>query len=281
MLKILTLNLHTYQEIDIGQEKNLIEFFEKYENIQEKIVQFIMDENIDIAVFQEAAQHRDMDIIEEKFGIKIKRKNYIKVLHELLLKKNKFYEYVWDFSHYGWNIWEEGLGILTKYPIVNFESKYISKTKDKFSIYSRKILKTTLLINNKLVDIYTVHLNWVRNGFENEYKKLINWINKSSNSRLIIAGDFNINAGTKDYEKFISMNVKGEKLTDVFYETNRYKIDEPTIRKDKFNDGGRIDYILVSKHFRAIDSRIVFKDNDKYGRVSDHMGLWAKLEIIE
>lgn len=77
------------------------------------------------------------------------------------------------------------------------------------------------------------------------------------------------------------MDVKGEKLTDVFYETNRYKIDEPTIRKDKFNDGGRSDYILASKHFRAIDSRIVFKDNDKYGRVSDHMGLWVKLQIFE
>lgn len=115
-----------------------------------------MDENIDIAVFQEAAQHREMNIVEKKFGVKIKRKNYIKVLHELLLKKINLMNMFGIFLIW-MELWEEGLGILTKYPIVNFESKYISKTKDKFSIYSRKILKTSLLINNKLIDIYTVH----------------------------------------------------------------------------------------------------------------------------
>ncbi|MDK2886120.1 MAG: maltose 6-phosphate phosphatase [Thermosipho sp. (in: thermotogales)] len=281
MLKILTLNLHTFQEVDLNDAKNLKHFFRECEKIQNKITQFILDEDIDIAVFQEAAQHKDMKIIEEKFRVYIKEKNYIKTLRELLLKDGKFYEYAWDWSHYGWNIWEEGLGILNRYPITDFENRYVSEIKDVSSFYSRKLLKASVNFNSQIIDVYIVHFNWIEKGFKKEYKELVDWVNESSNDRFIIAGDFNVEAGTEEYKEFISMKVKGQELIDVFLETNSNNFKEATFRGDKFTGSSRIDYILTSKHFKAIESKVVFKDDDKYGRVSDHMGLYAKLELIE
>jgi len=279
MLKILTLNLHGYQEIEFDKSKKAKHFFKNYEKIQKKITQFILDEDIDIAVFQEAVQHKDMDVIEEKYGVKIREKNYIKVLRELLLKDGKFYEYAWDWVHYGWNVWEEGLGILSRYPIIDFKSKYVSKIQNVNSFNSRKLLKASINFNSQIIDVYIVHFNWPEEGFKNEYLELVNWISSESINNFIIAGDFNVEAGSKVYEEFISIKVNNQKLIDVFYEANPNSLTEPTFRGDKFNKNARIDYILTSKHFKVLESQIVFKDDDKCGRVSDHMGVYAKLEI--
>ena len=278
MLKILTLNLHGYQELDIDKSRNLKDFFKKYIKIQKEIIQFILDKDIDVALFQEAVQHKDMKVIEEKYGVKIKEKNYIKVLQELLLKYGKYYEYAWDWGHYGWNVWEEGLGILSKYPIVDFKSKYVSKVKDINSFNSRKILSASININSKIIDFYIVHFNWPEKGFENEYLELVKWIESNDGiNDFVIAGDFNVRAGSNEYKKFMNIRINNQKLKDTFYEANSNA--ENTFRGDQFNNSSRIDYILVSHNFKIVESKIVFKDDDKYGRVSDHMGVYAKLEI--
>jgi maltose 6'-phosphate phosphatase len=279
MFKILTLNLHGYQEIDSGKSKSLKHFFKEYKKIQEKIAQFMLDKDIDIAVFQEAVQHKDMNVIEEKYGVEIREKNYIKVLQEILKKEGKLYEYAWDWAHYGWNDWEEGIGILSRYPIIDFKSKYVSKIHDVNSFNSRKLLKTSINFNGKIINVYAVHFNWPEKGFKEEYSELVSWISGETNNSFIIAGDFNVDAGSKEYQDFLKLKVDNQKIKDVFYEVNPDKLIEPTFRGDQFNKGARIDYILTSENFKVLESKIVFKDEDEYGRVSDHMGVYAKLEI--
>ncbi|MBO8160425.1 MAG: endonuclease/exonuclease/phosphatase family protein [Thermosipho sp. (in: Bacteria)] len=279
MLKILTLNLHTYQEIKLDKFGDFDEFLNQYERIHKKIAQFIIDEDVDIIFFQEAAQHKDLKEVEEKFGVKIKKGNYIIELKKLLGKYGITYDYAWDWGHYGWDVWEEGLGFLSKFKIFDFKSKYVSYSKDVHTFYSRKVVKAMVKFANKNIDIFSVHFNWPKKGFEYEFENLRNWIEEDGTDYFIIAGDFNVYAGSNEYYEFINKKIRGKSLVDVFYKANPNDLEFPTIGGDGFNDRARIDYILVPEDFKVKESKVVFTDTDKYGKVSDHMGVFAEIDL--
>ena len=143
-MKLLTLNCHSWQE---ENQLDKINYLAK--NIKEM--------QYDVIALQEVSQHKDSKI---KYS-NIKEDNYAEVLINELKKLNETkYKYVWDFSHIGYDIYEEGLAILTKHPIVAFNSFYVSKDSTITNYKSRKIVSATIKINNTDVDFYSCHLGW-------------------------------------------------------------------------------------------------------------------------
>ncbi|HOM74290.1 MAG TPA: endonuclease/exonuclease/phosphatase family protein [Fervidobacterium sp.] len=278
-IKVLTLNLHTYQELDISKFETSQAFLDAYRIIQKHIAKFIVQNDVDFVTFQEAGQLQGENGCEKKFGIGIKPSNYLRLLNNILSEYGGKYEYVWDFSHYGFNIWEEGLGILSKHRIVDFESRYVSKETDPKVFRSRKIIRTGVEVDNKIFDVYSVHFNWPELGFREELENVLKWIEKRGNENFIVAGDFNVSSNSQEYGLIKDARVFDKPLIDAWINTNPSKPSEPTFSGDSSEPPSRIDYILLPHSFKPLRSEVVFKERIGELRVSDHFGLLCEFEI--
>lgn len=280
-IRIMTLNLHTYQEIEKDKFNNLEEFFIDYRSINEKIAKTIKDKDIDIICLQEAAQHKAMPEVMKSGEIKIRKYNAILELQRILRETYKLeYNFIWDWSHYGWNVWEEGIGILTRHRIKEVETRYVSSEANLEDIFSRKVAKAVLDFNGEVLEVYSAHLNWWEKGFKTDIDNLLHWISEKGHfGNFILAGDFNNPAGAEGYNYLMSKTVNGRKLIDVDYMADADNFNRATIRGDVFNSTQRIDYIITgdSKELSVINCECIFTEDKD--RVSDHMGLIAELKL--
>ncbi|MGQ9856825.1 MAG: endonuclease/exonuclease/phosphatase family protein [Fervidobacterium sp.] len=277
-MKVLTLNLHTYQEIAYSNGDTIEVFLEKYMAIQRRIVEMIANEDVDICFFQEAGQYMYEEPDSFVHGIGIKKSNYVRRLIEMLSEYGKNYHFVWDMAHYGFGIWEEGLGIVSKFPIVDFESRYVSKEEDPNTFYTRKIIRARIEDKGGPIDLYSVHFNWKEAGFEDEYENFVRWVEEIGNERFIIAGDFNVPYGSEEYKMVMKREILGSKVLDCWIVANPNEPDKPTFFGDKISEeSARIDYVFVPERFSVKSARIVFENE----RVSDHKGVLVNVEISQ
>lgn len=271
MPKLLTLNLHCYQE------SNQIQKFET-------IARAIAEENIDYVVLQEVAQHKDALEIENRHGLVIKSDNAAFLIVQELKKYGENYDFVWDWSHLGFQEWEEGVAILSKTSLQNFESKYISISSEKDFWLSRKVCRADVVLNNQTLTLISVHLGFWGNSeepFENQFINLLQFA-KSDNAA-IVAGDFNIEAGTAAYEFVINQS----NFRDLDLECNPAGMFAPTIGGVIDGWGGldgnpkRIDYIFSNSEKIACKKADRIFTTDFYGEVSDHFGLVTEFDLLD
>ena len=108
-MKLLTLNCHSWQE----------------ENQVEKIkylASVIKEKQYDVVTLQEVSQSIDSNSVNSI----IKEDNFAMLLIKELNQLDEYkYNFVWDYSHVGYDIYEEGLAILTKHEIKEHKSFYI------------------------------------------------------------------------------------------------------------------------------------------------------------
>jgi len=265
-MKVMSLNLNSYQE------ENQSEKFEK-------IAGTIVEKGIDVAVFCEASQR----ISTETFNNYVRVDNAIKLICDLVNQQSDDrYEFAWDFSHYGFKIYEEGIGILTKLPIKEVVTKYVSKTHDIFTFKSRKIMRTIIDYYGEDIAFYSVQLGWLDDGYEpflNQFENLNNWV-QELDCVSILAGDFGNDVMTKAYQKIIDANY----IDQYVLHKNDGMHDETFINPvcwDDYQDYKplRLDYIFTnSLKYKAIDAQLLFPKEE---RVSDHKAVYIELKKVE
>lgn len=271
MLRVLTLNLHCYQE------DNQLEKFKL-------IAKAIYENSIDVILFQEAAQHKDSVVIKTLNGIKIKSDNAIELIKNELMLLGVDYEFLWDWSHYGWEVWEEGLGILSKHPIVLQSSNYITSSSSQEFWLSRKALEVNIDVNGAVINFVNVHAGFWNDNEESYQAQLENLLKlNQQDTPVLFAGDFNVEAGTPGYEYILNRS----KFRDLDLEVNSGGMFNPTIGgvidgwEDIDGRGKRIDFLFTSSERIVCEkvNRIFTKDN--YGEVSDHFGLLAEIDLLD
>jgi maltose 6'-phosphate phosphatase len=257
-MKLLTLNCHSWQE----------------ENQLDKIkclAVTIKEKSYDVIALQEVSQ----SIVEEKIAGKIKKDNFLTVLlNELKELGVTNYDYVWDFSHIGFEVYEEGLAILTKHNIEEKRSFFITQSEDTNNWKTRKIVGVKIRDNNELVSFYSCHLGWW--GDEEEpFKKQVDTLSEfvQEDETFFLMGDFNNDANVKGegYEYLLSQG-----LYDT-YQLAKEKDSGTTVEgKIAGWDGNkkdlRIDYIFTNKPISVNKSTIIFNGFNK-PVISDHFGL--------
>ncbi|MBN2838101.1 MAG: endonuclease/exonuclease/phosphatase family protein [Fusobacteriaceae bacterium] len=256
-LKLLTVNLHAWLE----------------ENQEEKfkiISKFILEKDIDIVAFQEVNQNKEKRIIDAN----IREDNPSLIISNFLKEKGKNYNFVWDWSHYGYDMYEEGLSILTKYPISSTKSIYISDSKDFKFWKTRKTIKAELKIEDKIVNVYSCHMGWLNDNeepFEKQIIKLNSFVRENNNLSLVM-GDFNNSDDSEGYSIIKQLGYKDlyKKTKENQGFTIKEKIDGWE-ENDKFL---RIDYIFSNIECEILESSVVFEEN----RVSDHFGVYSKIK---
>lgn len=263
-MKLLTLNCHSWQE----------------ENQLDKIAYLahtIKDKAYDVIALQEVSQR----IPQGKPQGDLQKDNFAKVLLSKLEELEvRDYKLVWDYSHIGYDIYEEGLCILSKHPIINQESFFVSQIEDRLNWKARKIVKITVEYDKELIDFYSCHIGWWHDKEEPAKNQIMALQSKlSTTRRSFIMGDFNNDAAVLgegyDYIKSLGWLDTYElaKLKDDGY-TVKGKIDG---WKSNASDL-RLDYIFTTQPVQVNKSYTLF-NGQTHKIISDHYGVEVELSL--
>lgn len=257
-MKILTLNCHSWIE----------------ENQEEKIgiiVDTIREKNYDIIALQEVNQSIDKKVIFKN----IKEDNFALVLLRELEKLGcSDYKMLWDFSHIGYDKYEEGVSIITKHKIEEAYSFFVSKSEDKEFWKTRNIVGATINIGRVFIDFYSCHLGWWKDEEESFKDQVDRILKKIRKDRLtFLMGDFNNNAFLRG-EGYDYLIDKG--MQDTYYMAKEK--DSGVTVKGKIagwsrnKEDLRLDLILCNKKIETKYSKVIFNGENK-PVVSDHYGV--------
>lgn len=248
-LKMLTLNLHCFAEKDIRDK-------------QITVVEEIISKEIDIIFLQEVAQTRGSLISED---------NYALSLINLLSIKGHNYKLYYEGFKKSFDIYEEGLAVISRFELIPKKSQLISKTDNYDDWKTRKILSFDLEEFKERITIATTHFGWSDGYevFEEQFDEGGKCLDKQN--LVILAGDFNVSPESKEYNYIID---KG--WVDLSNDDSDF-YNRPTFKGDNnSNEGGtRLDYIMTNKLVEVIEKSILFTENC----VSDHYGLYMCINI--
>ena len=261
-LKILILNLHCYQE----------------ENQDAKfttIARTIDELDVDIVCLQEVAEYWND-------GQGDWESNSAKIINDRL--NEPFYIHN-DWSHLGFDKYREGVAILSRYPLSNHESRYVSDSHDVYDINSRKVVTARVYVPYiGSINIFSVHLSWLEGGFQEQFERLREWADNTRTDEIkatLLCGDFNITAGSNGYQ----LVVDSDEYEDQYLAVNKQGVFDKIFRVNDEHwqtllaDDYRIDYIFMNKNsaLNTTSASVIFTDQD-YGRVADHGGYLMTFE---
>jgi maltose 6'-phosphate phosphatase len=251
-LKILTLNLHCYQE-------------ENQDAKFSQIAKAIDDLDIDIVCLQEVGEqwgngNGDWD------------SNAAKIIRDRL---RQHYHLHTDWSHIGFDRYREGIAVLSRYDFLMTDAGYVSSSQDVHSIDSRKVVMAQLHVPYMgVVNVFSAHLSWPSGGFFEQFDRLRAWADHKHGSHLaatFLCGDFNIKAGSEGYQAV----VRTREYEDQYLAASSPNAFENAFRQQSSHidrhlaKDGRIDFVFLQKH------------SSLHGRVSDHIGYCVEFEPNE
>lgn len=254
-LKFLTQNLHCLVEKDL---------ITKQHTLANKIAAL----DIDIVFLQEVAQTKSLD---DSLNKTITTDNYGLVLQSLLKQKGLVYHFYFEPIKESFSIYDEGIAMLSKYPLDYVEAKTISKTNDYSNWKTRKALIYKLSLHHKTIALATTHFGWTDDVeiFEDQFDLISQTLMKEDLA--ILAGDYNIYPKSNEYKHIITRG-----WLDVFKNDQVY-IQKPTFsgEDDAHSKKVRIDYIMTNKPVTLVDRAILFTED----RISDHYGVFIEINI--
>ena len=193
-MRVLTLNLHCHQEADAHAKLKVV-------------ARAIAENQIDVICLQEAAQHKDSPVIATDAGVEIKSDNAAHLIVTELRETFRLdFNFVWDFAHLGWDVWEEGVAILARGEISDFRSEWLSESREQSDWLSRKAVFADVTVDGQTVRCISAHLGWwndEREPFDAQFSKLFSLATKVE-SQIIVGADFNVPAGSDGYEYMMS-----------------------------------------------------------------------------
>ena len=262
-LRMLTLNLHCYQEDNQDYKFSLI-------------ARAIQDFNIDVICFQEVAENWNN-------GAGDWASNAARVINEKL--PSPYFLHA-DWSHLGFNRYREGVAILSRHPFTATDAGYISSSQDVYNINARKAVMAQINVPYfGLVNVFSVHLSWPSEGFSEQFERLRQWANARHTGPVtatLLGGDFNIKAGSESYRHIANTRDFEDQYLkaaspQVF---NKVYRQEPPNAQECLKQDGRIDFIYMKSGgpLCVTDARELFTEKS-YGRVSDHTGYYLEFEM--
>lgn len=254
-LKVLTLNLHCYQE-----ENWDVKFWQ--------IARVINEREVDIVCFQEVAEPWNG-------GKGDPSRNAARIIRDRL---NQPYHIAFDWSHIGFGQYREGSAILSRHDLILKDSGYVSSGRSVYDIHARRIVMAQVSVPQfGVINVFSTHLSWWSDGFRSQFENLRRWADDRHSGEVaatLLCGDFN---AEPESEGYAIATMDGE-YEDQYLKARR-KASGPDA--DRSNHG-RIDYIFLKRGspLEVVESQPLFTPAD-YGAVSDHPAYYAEFERLE
>jgi maltose 6'-phosphate phosphatase len=282
-LTILTLNLHTYQELSVPDGGTQAEKLDR-------IADVIAALEADFVCFQECAQSASAGVISDpRASLSASGTESLRADNMAFLVSRRLhdvhgltYGYAWSWAHYGFTVYEEGVAILTRHPIDGHDQTYVStSTSTGDPLGARKAIHlSSTLPGGKVVNLFSAHLGFAGPEQDRQLDTLRAWMaGKASNGAVasIVAGDFNMDQGSAGYLRMTS-TVGGDRYLDGYWHANPEGYRDSTIL-----GGQRIDYVFFKdgQGVAPTTGQIYFEiGNASLGsRVSDHLGTIVRLRL--
>lgn len=261
-MKIITQNLHCFAE------ENYLEKFQR-------IAQFIVDNDVDVACFQEVAQHVASPLVDQAKGLK--EGNAALLIRDMIKAiSGQDYEILFSFAHYYYDTDEEGVAMLSRIPLQSWSEHVISEEKEIF-IERRTALEIHLQNN---LSISSVHLGIAtkREPQSPALQQFLNLKEMTSGEIKLFFGDYNIPDTTSAYDEIIQSgcyDLCGARAQgDERFLTTPGAIDGWHHHKD----AKRLDYGFANKAVKVNTARVIFNGENE-AMVSDHFGLYFDIEV--
>lgn len=283
---LLTLNLHAYQEFNTPGVKEAglspeqaRERVAAHGPLFDRMAQLIEQLQPDAICLQEVAEWGGEGSAP---GFGAHETNAIRQL-QARLRRPYFVQQAW--SHYAWDVWKEGTAVLSRYPLLAQEARYISRPGVAEGDWrSRKVSRVRIHKPGFApLNIYSVHAGWwgdEQEPFAEQFARLQDWLTQRAEpgDQNLLCGDFNQPAGGPGY-RLLSQHYR-----DSYLQANPDGMYHATIGgapagEENRGRGQRIDYVWLApdSHLTARIGQRVFTEQ-VYGRVSDHLGLYLVFE---
>ncbi len=268
-MKLLTINTHSLIENNYNQK---LHYF----------VESIITQNPDIIAMQEVNQSCNattvnknelFKMVPSESNIIIRSDNH--ALHVIQMLHEKGIDYYWSWLpvKLGYQKYDEGLAILSKYPILETDSFLISNCKDYTNWKTRKALgiKTS---ENKW--FYTVHMGWwndEQEPFKSQWEKLNAHL--KNHGFVWLMGDFNTRADIKNEGYDCVLNSGWfDTYTQAQIKDNGFTVENAIDGWKDNNDMQkmRIDYIWSNQKVTINSSKVIFNGINE-PIISDHYGI--------
>lgn len=273
-MKVLTLNTHSYMEEDLGKQI-------------EVLAQTIKKNDYYLVSLQEVNQGRNaakittnnyfQPVLKQKA---IREDNFMLLLVNRLSELGCNYYWSWVYNHIGYDIYHEGVGLLSKSPLASY-SLLISKSADPKDYRTRNVLISKTNHQGRDFVVINGHFSWwisSSEGFSYEWQQLENEAKKIS-LPMMIMGDFNNSDEVADQGYQLIMESPLNFLDS--YKQAEVRHGRGTVEKaiDGWRNNHtsiRIDYIFNQAAFRVNKYKTVFDGKD-LPLISDHLGIEAEI----
>lgn len=268
-MKLLTLNTHSLVEEDSERKRELF-------------VRAVAEERPDLMALQEVNQSRSAERVKVPAGggvaakrIPLRCDNYAYRVAEQLREQGLLYDWIWLPMKIGYDRYDEGLAVFSRFPIEKWESVRISRSD------SYENFRTRYALGIYTADqwVYSVHTGrWEEDGesFLSQWRRLSEHL--KNKDKVWLMGDFNSPAeesGT-GYER---MKQAGWYDSYMLAEKRDKGVTVPDAI-DGWRDGTgtamRIDYIWSNFRADVLRSEVVF-NGKRLARVSDHYGVMIEV----
>lgn len=270
-MKFLTLNTHSWMEVNpLDKLDDLCEAILRHsfdvialQEVNQLIAAPLVDQSL-LSTFAEANKERP-----------IKEDNFAFLLQEKLQKKGLDYYWTWEPSHIGYDIYDEGVAVLSLQPIQDVCSFFASENTAYDDYKSRKVIG----IKSANQWFFSLHLGWWQDAhdpFQAQWKKCTT-IFDSLSEPIFLLGDFNNPAHLKQ-EGY-------ELVTQTWFDTYHlaehkdygYTVAEAIDGWTDNQSGLRIDYIFANRPVKTLSSQVIFNGTNE-PVVSDHFGIALEIE---
>lgn len=279
-MKLMTINTHSLVE-------------KEYEKKLDYFVDYLSKGEYNIVAMQEVNQSvgkpevtTDSSYIEADSRVKIREDNHIYNVTKRLKNKGKEYYWTWIPIKLGYDIYDEGIGFLSKKKPTEVVEFHISEITSYENWKSRKVVGIKIEDGKKSKWYFSVHLGWWNDKeepFKAQFEKLTEKINSICNKEdeIYLMGDFN-NPSQLRGQGYDMVAKLGWQDTYTLAET---KDDGITVaglidgwKEYKELNEMRIDFIFVNKAIDVKSSKVIFSGK-KEETISDHFGV--SIEIVE
>lgn len=286
-IKLLTLNTHSLVEKDY--KKKLKAFTETVMKIMPDVIALQeVNQTCDEVTVNDINNNLHEEINDQLLhgfcpcsnDIVIKEDNHAYNIVKLLKEKGIDYYWTWVGMKKGYNKYDEGIAILSRYKIIDTNILLASSCDDYNNWKTRKIIgiQTEKYPNSWF---YSVHMGWWNDEeepFQSQWERINLCMQEhiKDNANVWLMGDFNTpsDAENEGYELikksnwFDSYELALEKDDGVTVE----EIIDGWHEKNECKKRMRIDYIWCSKDIEIKSSKVVFNGNNEMV-VSDHYGI--------